>query len=145
MRDLRGLLGDLYMNFAGSRVLLVGVVSGLVLVIEGVFGIEYENNVLALRGAWERAFGILAGSAMILAFGGTYLLYRRKNLKNRRRFLLKLAVLLAFMLLGPLLVAMRYSYVMADGGFWAVGTYSLCTLVPSGIALLWTILERRKS
>lgn len=144
MYDLRGLLGDLYMNFAGSSVLLAGAVCGLVLVIEGIFDVGHGGS-LALSGAWERIFGAFTGIAMILGFGGARLLYDRKNLTGRCRFWLKLAVFAAFMLLGPLVVVMKYSYFMTDWGFWAVVMISLCTLIPFGIALIRMIFEKRNS
>ena len=90
-----------------------------------------------------RLFGGFFGAAMALGSGGTLLL-AYADLTEDSRFVWKVIVRIAFLLLGPFAMAMDFSFFL-NAGVWCCAALCCLTIIPFGLSLIWLIWKKRKS
>ena len=122
---------------SGRDLFVTGVLGGLTVMVMALGGISMD-------GLLERVCGFFFGVALSVGSGGTLAL-AYADLAEDSRFAWKIAVRIAFLPLGPLVMAMNFSFFLNEG-VWACLALSCCsTIVPFGLSLIWLILKKRNS
>ena len=135
-------IGELYMLICGDMILFTGAGYGLCLL--GMAG-GAEVYDMQLYGPWEQFFGAVLGVLLMAGCGCSLVLRYGKRLFGRNRFRLQAAVRKSFLLAGPAVAAMKYSWLMTNAGVWTLAVVPLCTIVPFGLSLRSLILKQRNA
>lgn len=137
--DFTRFLGQLYMLFCGDLLLFGGASYGLYLFCG-------QDTYIHLFGAWEEFFGMALGAAILLGSCGSMALrYGKRKIFGKFRFRLQVMVRVAFLLIGPLATAMKWSFFVENAGIWTLAALPCLTIIPFGLSLRSLILKQRKS
>lgn len=138
-KDFITFLGQLYMLFFGDMLLFGGASYGLYLMCG-------QDTHMQLSGDWEEFFGRSLGAMLLLGSCGSIVLrYGKQRIFGKLRFRLQVAVRVIFLLIAPLVTAMKWSFFVEKAGVWVCVVLPCVTVVPFALSLRSLILKQRKS